>query len=300
MEELLKAHQKEQSELRDRLIQKRKNATKKTRRGIEDECLALEQRLTEKQRAEVAALSPHGSSSDSNAADLSTVSPIPSEPRAGSMAQTETCVPSDTPSGSGPPQPYSNRTPARDRKPNRQKARLARRAAELQAEVDRAAREAACLPDQRQQEQQAMDKELAVRGLSEMQVRSDGHCMYAAVADQMDQKQLPLHTKNEVDFIAVRRDAAAFIQEHPDDFAPFLEEPVADYVAKVRETAEWGGHLELVALARAYGLSINVLEGNGSVETISTSKTPKTEIWLAYYRHSFGLGEHYNSLREIT
>jgi OTU domain-containing protein 6 len=27
------------------------------------------------------------------------------------------------------------------------------------------------------------------------------------------------------------------------------------------------------------------------------SKEPE-KIWLAYYRHNFGLGEHYNSLRK--
>ena len=74
------------------------------------------------------------------------------------------------------------------------------------------------------------------------------------------------------------------------------------YVFKVRETGEWGGQLELMALARRYGVTIRVLQGDGRVEEIIgdgvDGAEDKKEVWLAYYRHGFGLGEHYNSLRK--
>ena len=48
-----------------------------------------------------------------------------------------------------------------------------------------------------------------------------------------------------------------YIAAHPDDFAPFLPESeegetemkkIQDYCAKMSKPAEWGGHLEILAL----------------------------------------------------
>jgi OTU domain-containing protein 6 len=96
----------------------------------------------------------------------------------------------------------------------------------------------------------------------------------------------------------VRKAAATYIEGHPDDFVPFLDEPLEDYIHKIRDTAEWGGHLELLALAKTYNVEICVLQ-NGAAQKIEpgTENKPET-IYLAYYRHGFGLGEHYNSLRK--
>ena len=88
---------------------------------------------------------------------------------------------------------------------------------------------------------------------------------------------------------------------NPDNFVPFLENSLDEYVQTIRNTGEWGGHLELLALARAYERNINVLQGTGKVETIECGSGNDNEpLWLAYYRHSYGLGEHYNSLRQTS
>ena len=97
---------------------------------------------------------------------------------------------------------------------------------------------------------------------------------------------------------AVRTETARYISEHPTDFEPFLEEPVQQYTNKIKNTAEWGGQLELQAIARAYGIDINVLQADGRIEKIESGQESEVEpIWLTYYRHSFGLGEHYNALK---
>jgi OTU domain-containing protein 6 len=152
--------------------------------------------------------------------------------------------------------------------------------------------------------------------LKEKEIRADGHCLYSAVADQLVLHdiglvpRIPLTIAGEetseekilLPYKAVRRTTAAYIKANADDFVPFLEEPLDEYVRKVGDTAEWGGQLELMALAKAYGVKISVLDGNGSVHEIGgddeASKEEEKRIWLAYYRHGFGLGEHYNSLRE--
>jgi len=213
------------------------------------------------------------------------------------------------------------------RKPNRQKARLARRAQEQETLAAQAASEAANLPDKKQQERARMIEEFEKRGLQEKEVAANGHCLYSAVADQMRQLGFgsrlrdvqagsnvdddvqsgehkddiePVSELRRDDYKSVRQAAAQYISTHEDDFAPFLEDPLNEYVHKIRDTGEWGGQLELMALARTYGIDINVLQGDGRVEKIEADQGDgeKKVAWLAYYRHGFGLGEHYNSLRK--
>jgi OTU domain-containing protein 6 len=40
-----------------------------------------------------------------------------------------------------------------------------------------------------------------------------------------------------------------------------------------------------------------VLQGDGSVVDVGEEGEEGARLWVAYYRHGFGLGEHYNSLR---
>src|SRR4051812_8766055 len=49
-------HRKEQKDLQSRVMNKKKNATKKTRKGVNSECEELERQLKEKQGLEVVAL----------------------------------------------------------------------------------------------------------------------------------------------------------------------------------------------------------------------------------------------------
>ena len=298
MEELQKKHRQEQKDLQSRIIQKRKSATKKTRKGVNDECLELERQLKDRQANELALM--HGSPA-TNQQDLDELSPESSdknhlEADAQSIERT-LHTPTVSPTLA---------TSDRPKKPNRQKTRLARRAAEHEARVKQAESEAVNLPDQREQEIQAMREAYRSRNLQEYDIRSDGHCLYAAVADQLIDAGLSLKPSidfevdytNKAAYAITRQVAASYILQHPDDFAPFLEMPLDDYVRIVRETGEWGGHLEILALAMAYKVDINILRGDGQVNKIESGISNKHEpLWLAYYRYSYGLGEHYNSLR---
>lgn len=304
MEELQKKHRQEQKDLQSRLTQKKRTATKKTRKGISDECAQLERRLKDRQDAEIASLKPHH---PLEVGDLSAI-PVSDDDDPAAFEQSKDISESmnamsvsSTPAANG-----------HAKRPNRQKARLARRAAEQEATVVEANREASDLPDLREKERKAMQDAYISRGLEEYEIRSDGHCLYAAVADQLEDSGVSLKPNIEVDIIneetqlkpaiagykITRQVAAAYISQNPEDFSPFLEEPLDSYLTKIRDTGEWGGHLEILALAKAYGVDINVLQGNGKVENIGCGvhEEPRT-LWLAYYHHSFGLGEHYNSLR---
>jgi OTU domain-containing protein 6 len=309
LEELQARHRKEQRELVSRITQKKKSATKKTRKGVNDECERLEQELKDRQAQELAALTGEGAENDS-AEPKAEQEEIP---ESGIEKEVETLSLS-SPAARTPTQSATTAPNEPKKKPNRAKARLARRAAEQEALAAQAAEEAANLPDQREQERTRM-KELFERyGLQEKEIRADGHCLYAAIADQMTTSGLSLTPKIEPlingaktglpPYKTVRHVAADFIAQSPDDFVPFMEEPMDQYLRKIRETGEWGGHMELLALAKAYGIKINVLHADGRVDKIAADEQNPTEeskeIWLGYYKHNFGLGEHYNSLRKIS
>lgn len=304
MEELQSKHRKEQKDLQSRVTQKKKQASKKTRKGVNEECDRLEADLKQKQADEIAAF---------NGEPTSTSNEIPIDQLDDLTLQQDDNGPE--PTGPAPKQraataQASNNTetagtPSQGRKPNRQKERLARRAAEQEELAKQAAEEANNLPDMKQQERERMLSYMKERGLQEKEVRADGHCLYSAVADQLAQLDIPLGTapgtQPEIPYKTTRSAAAGWIENHPEDFEPFLEEPLPEYLRKIRETGEWGGQLELLALAKSYGIEINVLQDFGRVEKIEPEGGAAGKvIWLGYYKHGFGLGEHYNSLRKAS
>jgi OTU domain-containing protein 6 len=250
MEELQTKHRKEQRDLQSRVTQKKKQASKKTRKGVNKECDRLEADLKQQQADEIAAFN-------------------------------------------GEPTSQSERLPIDQLDDLTLQQELAKQAAE----------EAKNLPDMKQQERQRMLSYMKERGLQEKEIRADGHCLYSAVADQLAQLDIPLGTapgaQPEIPYKTTRSAAAGWIENHPDDFVPFLEEPLPEYLHKIRETGEWGGQLELLALAKSYGVEIIVLQDFGRVEKIEPEGGAADKaIWLGYYKHGFGLGEHYNSLRK--
>lgn len=296
MEEVQARHRKELKDLQGRITQKKKNATKKTRKGVVDECERLEQELKDKQQAEIDALNGEPLEEDlDQPQDTDTPAVLDSEqPEEHSKQVT---FASDSKAGSQ----HESEEISRARKPNRQKARLARRAAEQEAQAAAAAEDAAKQPDLRQQEMTAMDTHKKKLKLNETFIQPDGHCLFSACAKGLS----PDVVKDSGPFAGgyqnVRYATAEFMSKHREDFEAFMEEPFDEYVEKIRNTAEWGGQLELQAIAKSYDVTIKVLQADGRVEEIqSDSGVAKGEdLWLAYYRHSFGLGEHYNALQKV-
>ena len=298
MEELEKKHHKEQKDLQSQITQKKKSATKKTRKGVNDECATLEQSLKERHARELAELNGETlpcqdevglTASDASENAIYSFVEWTIEKQLTELFKT--------------PAPGSN---GYVKKPNRHKARLARRAAEQEASIDQAEKEAANLPNLRDQEIESMRNAYQARGLKEHVIRSDGHCLYAAIADQLtdgglDLKpivQLSIDDADRAGYMMARAVAASYISSNAADFEPYLDKPLDQYVRSIRETGEWGGHAEILALSKAYNVNINVLHGDGHIDEVAgDADTKRGPLWLAYYRHNFGLGEHYNSLR---
>jgi OTU domain-containing protein 6 len=156
MEELQARHRKEQQDLQSKITQKKKNTSKKTRKGVNDECDALQRDLQERQQAELAirsqnvivdnvqALHVHD---DGNEIRQVGPSEIPEQDNAGTGVERE--VESKEVSKGAPAANSVPNVEERGKKPSRQKARLARRAAEQEAQAAQATKEAANLPDLR-------------------------------------------------------------------------------------------------------------------------------------------------------
>lgn len=321
-EELHARHARERRELQARVTSKKKNATKKTRKGVNEECERLERELRERHGAEVTALGGGGSGDRREKEEEG--DDVADGEREITSKLGETSI-----SSSAHPAPRQEEQQPQHQQPgkkrNRQAERLARRAAEAAAASAAAEEEAAGMADHKGVERAAMERQFAARSLVEHDIRPDGHCLFSAVADQLRAVDVPLRKglgaaageegKGEGEeeegegeglppYKAVRRAAAAYMLRNPDDFAPFLDEDLDGYARKMRDTADWGGQLELLALARAYGVDICVVQGEGRVEKTEGAEADragdgaKKELWLAYYRHGYALGEHYNSLRK--
>lgn len=307
LEAIQTRHRKEQRDLVSRVTQKKKQASKKTRKGVNDECERLEQELKERQARELAIFNGEnlGEEPTLREDDDAAEAEAEEEQDSGVTKAMETLAIGSTEDGEHTPEQTGPK-----KKQNRAKARLARRAAEHDALVAQAKEEAANMPDLREQERTRMEQHFGKHGVDVKEIRADGHCLYAAVADQMETRGLGLKPRIQIktqeeaelpDYKRVRYAAADLIESNPDDFVGFMEEPLEVYLQKIRETGEWGGHMELMALAKAYGIKINVLHSDGRVDKIEPDDIvgeDAKEIWLGFYRHSHGLGEHYNSLRK--
>ncbi|KAF5246534.1 hypothetical protein FAUST_1260 [Fusarium austroamericanum] len=296
LEQIQTRHRRELKDLQGRITGKKKNATKKTRKGVNDECAEMERQLRDKQAAEIAALNPSESKNDDDNEDDNENDAAPevedkSEDKLAEEAQKLSL--------SEPAE--QEQQPGKKR--NRQKERMARRAAEQEAEAQRAEEEASNMTNYRAKESEYMKTTFEKHGLVEQDIAPDGHCLFSAVADQLEQNDIPLSdgTTQEPAYKTVRRVASNYMLEHGDDFAPFLEEDLEGYARKMKDTAEWGGQLELMALARQYKAEIRVVQ-DGRMERIGEEEGAESgkTLWLAYYRHGYGLGEHYNSLRKAS
>ncbi len=109
-------------------------------------------------------------------------------------------------------------------------------------------------------EDQKLAMQLGPQGLKIKDIQPDGHCMYRALADQCVQNlpDLDPELAREVKtwekgagHTQMRGICAAFMRQHADDFAPFVDtDDFGAYIDKIESTAEWGGDVELTALAR--------------------------------------------------
>lgn len=178
------------------------------------------------------------------------------------------------------------------KKSQRQKKEEAERAREQRI----ADHHAGAGPSERDVEIGKLTAQLAPLGLAILEIPADGHCLYRSLA-----QQLQAQGDSACDYLACRREIACHMRAHRSDFEPFLAETgstdLEAYCAQVEGSSEWGGQLEITALAHARKACVTVFSADAPPLTTGdeyANSGPRIE--LAYHRHYFGLGEHYNAV----
>ncbi|KAJ3883413.1 hypothetical protein F5051DRAFT_457501 [Lentinula edodes] len=175
--------------------------------------------------------------------------------------------------------------------------------------------------------QEAKEEESNIRRICDelnvqiYEINPDGHCLYSAIADQL--ALLSIIPPAQANYSTARLAACNYMYSHPDDFIPFLPSTSGEdgpgalnagiispkgfeyYCQAIRDTSEWGGEPEILALSRAFNVPIHVIQsGQPPIVIHNPTGTPndgdvrdKRAVRISYHRRMYGLGEHYNSLR---
>ncbi|KAG6542239.1 hypothetical protein Mapa_016367 [Marchantia paleacea] len=164
-------------------------------------------------------------------------------------------------------------------------------------------------------EDQQLEGKLGPLGYTLKEIKSDGHCLYRAVEDQIG-----LHPELvQYSYQELRLLAANYMRTHADDFMPFIGAETTEgdnpddtlqtkferYCGEVESTAAWGGQLELGALSHA--MKKHIVVYSAALPDVEMGKEYKEDtpegapllnpsVRVSYHRHAFGLGEHYNSV----
>eukprot|EP00731_Ephydatia_muelleri_P027040 Em0018g1140a len=154
-------------------------------------------------------------------------------------------------------------------------------------------------------ERRKMSAILEPQGLAIKDIPPDGHCLYAAVSDQ-----LSLRLGLQITVAEIRAGCASYIRSHREDFQPYMVDPSTgdllsldqfeDYCEEIESTAAWGGLLELRAISNLHNVSISVYQASSPTIQLGDSSSGGRTLTLSYHLHEYGLGEHYNSVVPAT
>lgn len=336
MDALLARHKKEQRDLVSQITGLKKQATKKNRKQVLAQCADLQEALNNRQKQESDDLCNSAKDTDDAAsrAQLETnpdLNELDSNSKLGVLklesaeSEIKDFNSKDTSangsSTNSSPHKKDELTPEqllesiniketplspvsgsqesqKPKKRNRAKERLAKRQAQVDAIRAEALSEAAATPDYRAIEAETMNQLLVNRELKLHEIQPDGHCLFRSISDQ-----LLLRHETNVSVQDLRTAAAKHIRDNRDEFVPYLfdEETMAirdpeDYTKELETTAMWGSDMEILALARVYGCPVEVLTA-GSAPITFNAEGENPKLLIAFYKHTYGLGEHYNSCR---
>jgi OTU domain-containing protein 6 len=145
----------------------------------------------------------------------------------------------------------------------------------------------------------------------------DGHCLFNAIAHQMQ-----VVGGQEMDYREARRLAAERIAQEGEHYAAFLDldedaaagsesgaspdgvhtglRGIEAYCRRVRDTTLWGGHIELDALAKALRRPILVYQSDAEPlrfgDAAAADGAGRAPLRICFRRFAYSLGEHYDSL----
>jgi hypothetical protein len=143
--------------------------------------------------------------------------------------------------------------------------------------------------------------------------------MYSAIADQLHL----LGLSRDPSYHATRHAAAHYLVDNADAFMPFVAsihgedmagatddgmmtpEGYREYCKRVEQSGDWGGEIEIQALAKYYNIPIHVIqhgpphiishtpvdEGSGPLTAEQAKMAGDKVVRISYHRRMYGLGE---------
>ncbi|CAO1612900.1 unnamed protein product [Sympodiomycopsis kandeliae] len=146
-------------------------------------------------------------------------------------------------------------------------------------------------------------------GVEMHEINPDGHCLYSAISDQYT-----LLTGQKRTYQDLRRQTSEYMKSNKDDFLPFIsdfDEKLAGinnnssstdnyirYCDAIQNTAVWGGQPEILAMSRFLSIPIWIIQADEpTILKINEEQSKEGKLLISYHRKMYGLGEHYNSLR---
>lgn len=143
---------------------------------------------------------------------------------------------------------------------------------------------------------------LAKRDLIVHPIASDGDCLYNAIRNQ-----LKITGRYADDVRTLRNKTADYIQQNKDSLIFYMtnantgdclnDAEFEKYCDDLRNTAAWGGQIEISALSQILQAPIEVIQATGPPTIQGDDKFKGPNLVITYHRNMYSLGEHYNGTR---
>ncbi|XBW37225.1 hypothetical protein QEN19_002808 [Hanseniaspora menglaensis] len=206
---------------------------------------------------------------------------------------------------------------------NRQKDRKLKKQQELEELQRQTAEETALMPDLKKNEAEALNYKCNKLGLTQQIIKADGHCLYYAVLDQLEQRHSKQHFSSynlpkkfefcndpegfyrNLNAKTLRNLNVSYLKANRELFELMVFDDNTNklqdfdvYCEKMENSGAWGGEIELSVFSKIFGCKIFILQESTQYSIGDEEMASNPELKLIYYKHTFALGEHYGSLRD--
>ncbi|GAB0097262.1 OTU domain-containing protein [Sergentomyia squamirostris] len=157
----------------------------------------------------------------------------------------------------------------------------------------------------RQTEYIAILQILQMRKLAMHEIPSDGNCLFNAINHQLHQtgrQMLDVVRLRSLaaDYIAANKSTLMMYMTNPETNNPISDEEFVKYCESVKNTATWGGQIEIKALSHVLSVPIEVIQAEGPPTVQGDTEFDGPNIIITYHRHMYSLGEHFNSTKTAS
>jgi len=131
--------------------------------------------------------------------------------------------------------------------------------------------------------------QLSAVGLKLRDIPGDGNCLFRALADQLEERQVD-HKKH-------RQATVMYMIQQKEDFEPFVEGSFSNYIDDLGRDGTYAGNDAIVAFAQNNEIDVVIHQLNAPVWTVIGDKKKKSnrQLHIAYHN-----GDHYSSVRSLN